>query len=193
MSPTLFTTVYAHPLITAPEYARIADAHFRGEIRKGEVLLPQGKVAPAYWLIESGLVRKYVHGPEGNEITTRFCAGGEFAIVVQSFFHRVPSLENVVAVTDTVAWRIDYAAFQELFAASEGFREWGRNWMSGQLFISEQYALNFLTKSATERYLDLLRERPDVVRSATLKHIASYLGVTDSSLSRIRKEVAAAK
>jgi hypothetical protein len=46
-----------------------------------------------------------------------------------------------------------------------------------------------ITKSATERYLDLIQEKPDVLKFAPLKNVASYLGITDTSLSRIRKEI----
>jgi len=61
--------------------------------------------------------------------------------------------------------------------------------MSQQLFIYKQRSIEMFTLSATKRYLNLLQQKPQVVQFAPLKQIASYLGVTDTSLSRIRKEI----
>lgn len=71
----------------------------------------------------------------------------------------------------------------------EGLWEWGRAWMSEQLFISKQRSINILTKSATDIYLALMYEKPQIIKHVSLKHIASWLGITDISLSRIRKNI----
>ncbi len=60
--------------------------------------------------------------------------------------------------------------------------EWGRAWMSEQLFESKHRAVEMITENATTRYLKLIKEKPQVIRQAPLKQIASYLGVTDTSL-----------
>lgn len=56
----------------------------------------------------------------------------------------------------------------------------------------EEASINMLTMNATDRYLNLLKERPQIIQQSPLKHIASYLGITDTSLSRIRKEIVTA-
>ena len=61
--------------------------------------------------------------------------------------------------------------------------------MSYQLFYLKQKSVEVITKSATERYLDLIKAKPEVLKFAPLKNIASYLGITDTSLSRIRKDI----
>lgn len=135
------------------------------------------------------MLRSYVHDFNGSEITTDFHGKNEISIEVSSLFQRIPTKENITALTNGKAWKIEFETFQELFHKIEGFREWGRAWMSRQLFISKQRSIEMLTKSATERYLTLLNEKPEIIQQAPLKHIASYLGITDTSLSRIRKEI----
>ncbi|CAN5362663.1 hypothetical protein BH23BAC3_BH23BAC3_13890 [soil metagenome] len=84
---------------------------------------------------------------------------------------------------------MSFENFQRLFQNTDGFSEWGRTWMSGALFSSKQRSLSMITESATERYLTLQKEHPEIIQQAPLKYIASYLGITDTSLSRIRKEL----
>ena len=69
------------------------------------------------------------------------------------------------------------------------FKEWGRLWFTFQLFSLKQRTVNMLTETATQRYLTLLKNKPQIIQNAALKQIASYLGITDTSLSRIRKEI----
>ncbi|MEZ4841062.1 MAG: Crp/Fnr family transcriptional regulator [Flavobacteriaceae bacterium] len=152
-------------------------------------MLKEGKTANEYYLIERGLFRAFVHNTSGNEITTDFFTDNEFLIEVSSLFQRIPSQENLQALTDSWVWKIEFDVFQELFHKIEGIREWGRAWMSEQLFISKRRSINMITTSAKDRYLALLKEKPIIIQQAPLKYIASYLGITDTSLSRIRKEL----
>jgi len=62
-------------------------------------------------------------------------------------------------------------------------------WMTGKLFHSKQRSLEMITTSAKNRYQNLLKEKPQIVLHSPLKYIASYLGITDTSFSRIRKEI----
>lgn len=190
MEANLFQKAYSHPSLNTKDVQEIADAHQKINFNKGELVLECGQTANDYYLIEQGLFRAFVHDYNGNQITTDFCGTGQFLIEVSSLFQRVPTKENMVAMTYGIAWKIKYGDFQELFHRIEGFREWGRAWMSDQLFISKQRSLDQFTKSATERYLMLVKDRPQIITHAPLKHIASYLRITDTSLSRIRKEIA---
>ena len=189
MDITIFENTYRHPLISQKELELLIDAHKRIHIKEGEFMLKEGKTANEYYLIERGLFRAFVHNTSGNEITTDFFTDNEFLIEVSSLFQRIPSQENLQALTDSWVWKIEFDVFQELFHKIEGIREWGRAWMSEQLFISKRRSINMITTSAKDRYLALLKEKPIIIQQAPLKYIASYLGITDTSLSRIRKEL----
>lgn len=188
MSTNFFQLIYNHPLISEDDLNEIRNAHQKFYFCKGYVFLEEGKLANEYYLIESGLLRSFVVDYKGVEITTDFHGKNELSIEVSSFFQRVPTTENIVALTDGEVWKINFEIFQQLFHKIEGFREWGRLWMTKQLLTSKQRSIEMITKSAGERYLKLLHDSPEIIQLAPLKYIASYLGVTDTSLSRIRKE-----
>lgn len=189
MLNNLFEKVYNHPTLRSEEITEIINAHTKIDFLKKECFLAIGKTANEYYLIEKGLFASFVTDYNGNEIATGFYTPGEILIEVSSLFQRVPSKENLIAITNGCAWKIEFEAFQQLFHNMEGFREWGRAWMAQQLFTSKQRSIDMLTKSATERYLTLINERPEIIKHASLKHIASWLGITDTSLSRIRKNI----
>ena len=182
--------VYQHPQFEARDFELIKQAHSRVSKNKGDFLLDKGKIENEYYIVESGLVRTYVYDYEGNEITTDFKGNNEVVIDVASIFPRVPSQEYIQCLTDCSLYKISYDVFQELFHKIPAMREWGRAWMSYELYLSKKRATEIITEPASKRYLQLIQDKPQIIQQAPLKHIATYLGITDTSLSRIRKEVA---
>jgi|SRR5690554_2299284 len=189
MKQQFLSKVYQHPLLKPEELQKIVDAHQNVNFKKGDFLLQENEIADSYFILASGLIRSFVFNYEGKDITTDFFAKGELVIEVLSLFQQTKSQENIQALTDCVCWRIDFGDFQELYHAIPGFSEWGRLWMTGRLFHFKQRSVEMITNSAKERYLHLMKAHPEVVLQAPLKHIASYLGITDTSFSRIRKEI----
>lgn len=189
MEKQLLERIYDHPLIRPSDFDEIMAAHKKIPFSKGHFFLSIGANANEYFIIEKGLARAYVIDLIGNDITTDFFEEGDIAIEVSSLFMCIPSQENIQALTDGIAWKIDLDAFQELFQSIDGISEWGRAWFSKQLFQAKQRAIDMITTSATDRYLYLARSKPQIIQKAQLKQIASYLGITDTSLSRIRKKI----
>ena len=83
----------------------------------------------------------------------------------------------------------DIETFNEHYNLYEAYRDWGRSHLVRNFFILKERSLSMITDKASDRYLELISNRPEIFQKASLKHIASFLGITDSSLSRIRKEV----
>lgn len=189
MDHLFFNKIYNHPSIKTEDYKELMASHKKIDFSKNAIVLNEGKISNSYYLIESGLFRSFVIDFKGNEITTDFFSPNEILIEVPSLFLRTPSKENLQALTEASVWEMEFSDFQKLFSSIEGFTEWGRTWMSNQLFISKQRAVNMHVQSATERYLDLIKAQPKIIKQLPLKYIASYLGVTNTSLSRIRKEI----
>ncbi len=157
---------------------------------KNSFLLEDGKTAHHYWFIQSGFVRSYVIDVEGNDITTNFYSVGDIVIDWPSFFLRNPTREYIQALTDCVCWQLDFETFQELFHGIKNFREQGRTTLVGSYFALKRHSISMIADQAKDRYLRLLQEKPHIVQNVNLKHIATFLGITDTSLSRIRKEIA---
>lgn len=181
--------IYKNLNIKEEELKLIINAHERVEFEKGQLFLERGQMANAYYFIEVGLARAFTYDFKGDEITTDFIGENEILIEVSSLFRRIPAQENLQALSDGVAWRIVFNTFQDIYHKSSGFNEWGRAWMSEQLFSLKQRHIDSVSLSASDRYLKLLTHKPQVIQQASLKYIASYLGITDTSLSRIRKEI----
>jgi CRP-like cAMP-binding protein len=182
--------IYQHPLITKAEMESICNAHKKVSFHKGDFILKKGEVSKSYVCIEQGLVRSYVYDFNGNEISTGFNGKNEIVIDVVSLFHQIPTVEYLQALTDCECYVIDLEQFQILYHSIRGFNEWGRSWMSESLFQLKQRTISMITDSAADRYRSLRTQHPQILQQAPLKHVASYLGITDTSLSRIRKELA---
>lgn len=186
----ILTIAYQHPNFTPGDLEEIMQAHSKVTMEKGAMLLERGQVAGDYYILESGLVRSYLFDYEERDITTGFSGVGDVVIEVASFFQRVPTEDYIQCLTDCVLWKISFEQFQELFHRIPALREWGRNWMAYELYRSKIRATEMITLPASRRYQQLLEKHPQVLQSAPLKYIASFLGVTDTSLSRIRKDFA---
>lgn len=180
---------YDFPFFSDEELEEVFQAHEKISYQKGDLMLQEGKTANEYFVLEKGLARSFVNDYTGNEVTTHFFTENEIVIDVSSIFQRIPSQENIICITDCECWRLDFETFQDLFHKIPNLAEWGRAWMSQQLFEYKQRSVEMFTLSATKRYMNLLEQKPQVIQFAPLKQVASFLGITDTSLSRIRKEL----
>jgi CRP-like cAMP-binding protein len=168
----------------------IIAAHFE-EINfdKNEYLLKPGKISGYYYLAE-GFVRAFTHDTNGNEITTFFYPHDRVAFEASSFFLRQPSTEYLQAITDCKVYATNFEKLNMLFHSVPEFREFARAMLVKEFVAYKQRTLAMINKSAEERYASLVADNNEVFKYAQLKQIASYLGITDTSLSRIRKEFA---
>lgn len=156
---------------------------------KNDFLLTEGKTENYYWFLESGFVRSFVNDTNGNDITTNFYGSKDVVIDWSSFFLRHPTRENIQALTDCVCWQLDFETFQQLFHSIETFREEGRRRLVSSYFALKNHSVSMIADQAKERYIQLLKDRPHIVQNVSVQHIATYLGITKYSLSRIRKEI----
>ena len=175
--------------LVSPKTAEmIAGGFLPKEIMKTQFLLKEGRVCDEYFFLEKGFMRVFAYDTEGNDVTTNFCAAGGVVFEVSSFFNRTASKENIQATDDCSGWYISYAQLNDLFHSLPEFREFGRSILVKTLTSLKTRMLSMITETAEQRYEALLKTNPEIFRHAALKHIASYLGITDTSLSRIRKE-----
>ncbi|GAB5486206.1 MAG: Crp/Fnr family transcriptional regulator [Parasphingorhabdus sp.] len=156
---------------------------------KGDYILTQNSIANNLTIVLDGLLRSFAIDPDGNEITTNFHGKGAGVLEVASFFLRVPTKENTQALSNGKGLKISFEGFQELFHSISKFREAARARLVNGFFSLKNRNLSMITDSAEERYLQLIKTHPQVISEAPLKYIASYLGITDTSLSRIRREL----
>ena len=175
---------------SAQQVQEIVQLFEEKEIRKHELLLREGQVSNDYFFLEEGFMRTFVYDVDGKDVTTNFCPPGTVVVEVSSFFNRIPSRENIQALADCKGRYITYEQLNHLFHAYPEFREFGRSILVQILTVLKNRTLSMITETAEQRYEHLLKSNPDIFQNVPLKHIASYLGITDTSLSRIRKEYA---
>jgi CRP-like cAMP-binding protein len=175
--------------VNAIKAREIAEYFVEKEITKGNLFLNEGQVSNQYLVMENGFMRSYSFDPDGIEITTAFHNATYPVFEVASFFNRIPSKENIQALTDCSGWFITYEQLNMLFHSVPEFRDFGRSILVKGFASLKTRMLSMITETAEERYASLLQHNPDIFQYAPLKQIASYLGITDTSLSRIRKEM----
>lgn len=184
------TTIFTEEQFKKNELDLILSSFKQVEFNKNSFLLAEGKTANYYWFIESGFARSFVIDINGNDISTDFYTVGDIVIDWTSFFLRRPTRENIKALTGCICWQLDFETFQQLFHNIETFREAGRTRLVQSYFELKNHSISMIADQAKDRYQRLMREKPQLLRNVSLKQIATYLGITDTSLSRIRKEIA---
>jgi len=172
------------------EKANLIASYFKKEfVDKGELLIKEGKTSKKSYFIESGIIRCYILDVNGDEVTTRFYSAPDFLNDYLSFFKQEPSEENYELITDAVVWSIDFESVQYCFHNIPEFREWGRMLLTLNYVTLHNKMISFHKNTAQERYLVLQTKHPEIIKEVPLHIIASYLGITKYSLSRIRKEI----
>jgi CRP-like cAMP-binding protein len=149
-----------------------------------------GKVHTHHFFMTEGFMRAFTHNPEGAEVTTDFFNSNSHVWEANSFITQARSMENIQAITNCQGFLLSFEKSNALFHSVPEFREFGRRMLLKEFAAYKKRTLSLITQTAEERYAELITTNKEVFQYAQLKHIASYLGVTDSSLSRIRKEFA---
>ena len=173
--------------IAPAQAAEIAKQFTRKTLARHEVFLSPGTVSDEYFFLDCGCLRAFVHDTDGNDVTTGFHTPGGVVFEVASFFTRTPARECIQALADCEGWCLTHAQLNGLFHARTEFREFGRAVLVRGYAALKARMLAAITEPAAQRYEHLLRHNAEILQHAPLKTVASYLGITDTSLSRIRK------
>lgn len=165
--------------------------HFEEKVfLKNDFFLREGQISNEYLFLAEGFMRAFTFDTDRNEVTTYFYPKNRVVFEASSFFMRTISAENIQAVTDCKGFTITFEKLNTLFHSIPEFREFGRAMLVKEFSAYKQRTLAMINKSAEERYTNLMTTNKEIFQYAQLKHIASFLGMTDTSLSRIRKEFA---
>lgn len=181
-------TIFAEKNFRKEDLENIFNQYQRVEFSKNDYFIKEDTTANFYYFMESGFARSYVIDLEGNDISTKFYSTADIVIDWHSYFLKTKCRENIQAITPCIAWKITFENFMKLFTI-EAFREVGRTRLVNNYFELKNHSVSIIADPAKDRYLNLLKVKPDIVQNVPLKQIATYLGITDTSLSRIRKEI----
>lgn len=159
------------------------------QLKKGGFFVEQDEVCRHIGYIRKGTLRAFYINDNGEETTSCFCTENNLTTSYKSFILQQPSRLFLQAIEETDLLVISYDNLQQLYRKSAVWQSVGRAVAEREYIVMEQYASVLNTESAREKYLRLLSEQPAVLQKANVEDIASYLGVTRRTLSRIRKEI----
>ena len=156
---------------------------------KHSFLITENKIIKQTYFLEIGYIRSFTFDKDGLEVTTNIYSAPCFVNDFLSFFKRVPAKQNFQALTTCEGWSMSFENVEKYFHSTFESREFGRLLVLNQLDLLSERMLDMIKDSAENRYLKLLSNHPEIFQNVSLKIIASYLGITDTSLSRIRKDI----
>lgn len=191
MEDSLFDFIEMYMPLTADEKNALASMNLFQQFKKGAVLLQEGQRSKRSYFVLKGCIRTY-YVVNGEEKTTAFYTEME-GLTPVGVLQNEPSEYYVSCVEDVVLTVFTPDMEAEMFARFPRFETLCRV-MSEQLLAKNQRSFDaFKTSSPEERYLDLVQNRPDLVHRVPQHQLASFLGITPESLSRLRARLAAKK
>jgi CRP-like cAMP-binding protein len=155
------------------------------EVPAKTTLLDEGKVSRTMFFIEKGCLRTWINS-NGKEITTQFFFEGDSVSSIESFRTNQPSLYSIESLEPCILQTISQKDFQDLIENSSALRKELEEHLFKRLFQSQQLFYSYLKNNPQQRYEELIKHHPHIVRRVPQHYIASYLGITSVSLSRIR-------
>lgn len=169
--------------IVVPQFKRI-------ELSKGEYFIKMGRVADKIAFIESGLVRIYAESESAEkEITQWISSSGYFITELSGFVFQKPSRLHLQALEDCVLFCIDKSTHQHLCDTVPEWNELDKKFIAKCFVMLEDRIFSHLYMSAEERFKQLMKDQPDLFNKVPLQYLASMLGMTPETLSRMRKKV----
>ncbi len=154
-------------------------------VPKGHLLMSADRLADQVYFIRKGVVRAYVLYQE-REVTFWFGQEGDIAMSMNSFTIRKAAFEFLEALESTEVYAIAIETLQDLYRQDLYLANWGRKFAESELRLAEERFTARQFKTARERYEDFLNNYPGLLQRVQLGYIASYLGISQVSLSRIR-------
>lgn len=177
--------IYAIPEASGQQLQQVIEEI---NLPKGHILFEADKIGRSVYFIKKGIVRAYLYQHD-TEVTFWFGREGDTVISMKNYVENKPGYENIELLEDCILYRIKNSDLQRLFKEDIHIANWGRRFAETELIKVEERLISRQFSMAADRYQELLTHNPDLVQRVQLCHIASYLGITQVSLSRIRSKI----
>ncbi len=159
----------------------------KNTLAKNEFLLREAKVCRYLYFLETGALRGF-YNLDGKEITHWFGFENDFVTSFHSFITQRPAVENIQLLEGCVLWAISKDTLTQLFNRHHEIERLMRIAYEKYYIRLEERFVNAQFKTASERYINLLQQTTHILERVPLGHIASYLGISQETLSRIRSK-----
>ena len=159
------------------------------KLKKHQFLLNEGDVCRYAAFVNSGCLRKYTIDKKGSEHIIQFAIEDWWISDLDSFFSGMPAKSNIDALQDSEVLLLEKSVREEMLDNCPTMERFFRLQIESGIVATQQRIVDSLSASAEERYLKFIKTYPKIFEMVPQNQIASYLGITPQSLSRIRKEL----
>jgi len=174
--------------VKSNEWEELNPLFKRQEVPAKTMLLQEGQISRIMFFIENGCLRTFINW-DGKEITTQFFFEGDRVSSIESFRTNQPSLNSIESIEPCILQTISQKDFQNILESSPELKMKLEDHLFRRLFQSQQLLYSFLKNTSQKRYEELIENQPLIVQRVPQHYIASYLGITSVSLSRIRNRL----
>lgn len=154
-------------------------------IRKGKILMASGSISTHLYFVRKGILRGFVNDGE-REVTTWITAENELVSSIGSFIMQIPTLENIQAIEDCELLQMTFTDLEKIYKYYPSFNITARKIYELYYVAAESRAFIARLKNAEQKYQHFLVQHSHLANRIALKYIASYLGITLETLSRLR-------
>jgi len=154
-------------------------------LRKNENLIAEGQTCNHLFLVEQGCLRNYYNN-DGSDVNLNFTLDGQFVTSFESYANREPSKIIIQAMEKSLVWMINSRSFPKEHEHYTPFSTFIRRLLIRLLLTTEEHHNMMRMNIPADRYEYMLKNKPELLQRISLTHLASYIGITRETLSRIR-------
>lgn len=176
--------------VTEEEFQKLEPLIVRKNVKKGEFLLREGELCEHYIFVEKGLLRFYSIDDQGKEHIVQFASENWFVGDRSSVYFNKPTTYFIDAIEDSTVVFLNPGFICSAADISKEFAHYNEQILQSHIMHLQNRVRLLIGANAEERYLDFIKLYPDLTLRVPQWMIASYLGITPESLSRVRKELA---
>ncbi len=184
----LIENIKLYASLSEEERSLLLDAVYKKVYAKNELIFSAGKVSNEIYFVTKGCVRLF-YNVDGADKTAFFYTEGQFICAGESYTFNIPAIENYQAVEETEIYVFTKSNIDVLLKKAPKFEVIARIATENELITCQKVIASFVTKSAEERYVDLLNTQGELFHRVPQQYIASFLGVSPETLSRIKARV----
>lgn len=155
------------------------------ELPAKTLLTEEGKMSRKFYYLEKGVARGWLNN-DGKEVTFQFLFEDNFVSSWESLFHNSSSIYNIETIEPSVVYSTSIEEFRQKMELNPKIKEFYYSYLQERLLKYQKLFISRIKDTAEERYAELLKQSPEIFRRVPQYYIASYLGITSVSLSRIR-------
>lgn len=169
---------------------RIIESVFHKVIyKKGDIILQPDDIVDNHYYILDGCLRSYYIDRQGKEHTVQFGIKDWWISDYTAFFSESKSIMTIEVIQDAILYRLSKSDKEYLYTQIPRIESFFRKKLEKAFAAFQKRILSNLSQTATQRYTNFIKTYPNIEKNIKNYHIASYLGITTESLSRIRKEL----